>query len=39
MIPNTWQIFHSSAADHYYRVFLQIMTFARDVGGYFNTVR
>lgn len=39
MIPHTREILHASATDHDDRVFLEVVTLAWDIGGYFHPVR
>src|SRR3989344_6011757 len=39
VITDTRKVLYATTADHYYRVFLQRVTFARDVRGNFHAVR
>lgn len=38
VVTNVWQVFYAAAADHYYRVLLQIVADTRNVGGYLDLV-
>jgi hypothetical protein len=38
MITDSGKVLYTSTSDKYYRVFLQVVAFARDIRAYFNTV-
>jgi len=38
VIADTWQILDAAATDHHYRVFLQVMAFARNIAHDFEAV-
>ena len=39
VITHTGEVFNTTAAHHYYRVLLKIVTDAGNIGGHFHTVR